>query len=62
MIQANGRMKTDLMFAALIVVVALSLALYGAMDGALTRMLGQRGFQRGHCAGRKQSVAINRHL
>lgn len=44
MIQANGRMKTDLMFAALIVVVALSLALYAAIDRALARMLAQRGF------------------
>ena len=44
MIQANGRMKTDLMFAALIVVVALSLAIYGTVDRALARMLRKRGF------------------
>lgn len=44
MIQANGRMKTDLMFAALIVVVALSLALYGLVGRALARMLARRGF------------------
>ena len=44
MIQANGRMKTDLMFAALIVVVVLSLALYSAIDRTLSRMLARRGF------------------
>ncbi|WP_134725927.1 ABC transporter permease [Paracoccus luteus] len=44
MIQANGRMKTDLMFAALIVVVALSLAMYAAIDRWLARMLTRRGF------------------
>ena len=44
MIQANGRMKTDLMFAALITVVALSLAIYAAVDRALARMLTKRGF------------------
>ncbi|WP_112875331.1 ABC transporter permease [Paracoccus endophyticus] len=44
MIQANGRMKTDLMFAALIVVVCLSLALYAVIDRALSRMLARRGF------------------
>ena len=44
MIQANGRMKTDLMFAALIVVVALSLALYAVIDAGLRRMLARRGF------------------
>ena len=44
MIQANGRMKTDLMFAALIVVVALSLSIYGTVDRALARMLRKRGF------------------
>lgn len=44
MIQANGRMKTDLMFAALIVFVALSLTLYKAVDRALARMLARRGF------------------
>lgn len=44
MIQANGRMKTDLMFAALIVVVAGSLALYALIDRALARMLARRGF------------------
>lgn len=48
MIQANGRMKTDLMFAALIVVVALSLALYTAIDRVLAGMLARRGF----CAAR----------
>ncbi|MDO5369070.1 ABC transporter permease [Paracoccus sp. (in: a-proteobacteria)] len=44
MIQANGRMKTDLMFAALIVVVALSLTIYTAVDRMLARMLARRGF------------------
>lgn len=44
MIQANGRMKTDLMFAALIVVVVLSLLLYSLIDGVLRRMLARRGF------------------
>ena len=44
MIHANGRMKTDLMFAALFVVVALSLALYTAIDRSLTRLLRARGF------------------
>ena len=44
MIQANGRMKTDLMFAALIVVVALSLTIYTAVDRTLARILHQRGF------------------
>jgi len=44
MIQANGRMKTDLMFAALIVVVALSLTIYTAINHALARMLRKRGF------------------
>ena len=44
MIQANGRMKTDLMFAALIVVVALSLTIYGIIDRLLARALARRGF------------------
>ena len=44
MIQANGRMKTDLMFAALIVVVALSLTIYRVLDRALAGMLARRGF------------------
>ncbi|WP_299362113.1 ABC transporter permease [uncultured Paracoccus sp.] len=44
MLQANGRMKTDLMFAALIVVVALSLALYATVDRMLARFLVRRGF------------------
>lgn len=44
MIHANGRMKTDLMFAALFVVVALSLALYTAIDRSLSRLLRARGF------------------
>lgn len=44
MIQANGRMKTDLMFAALIVVVVLSLLLYTTIDRLLKRMLARRGF------------------
>jgi len=44
MIQANGRMKTDLMFAALIVVVALSLTIYTVVDRTLARMLTKRGF------------------
>ena len=44
MIQANGRMKTDLMFAALIVVVALSLVLYTVIDRGLARFLARRGF------------------
>lgn len=44
MIHANGRMKTDLMFAALFVVVALSLTLYTAIDRSLTRLLRARGF------------------
>jgi len=37
-------MKTDLMFAALFVVVALSLTLYTAIDRSLTRLLRARGF------------------
>lgn len=44
MIQANGRMKTDLMFAALIVVMALSLLLYATIDRMLSRTLARRGF------------------
>lgn len=44
MIHANGRMKTDLMFAALIVVVALSLTLYAVVDRGLARVLRKRGF------------------
>ena len=44
MIHANGRMKTDLMFAALFVVVALSLTLYTALDRALSRLMRARGF------------------
>ena len=44
MIHANGRMKTDLMFAALIVVVALALTIYSAMDRSLARLLRARGF------------------
>lgn len=44
MIHANGRMKTDLMFAALFVVVALSLTLYTAIDRSLTRLLRARSF------------------
>lgn len=45
MIQANGRMKTDLMFAALFVVIALSLLLFRLVDVALSRLLVRRGFQ-----------------
>lgn len=44
MIHANGRMKTDLMFAALFVVVALSLTLYTVLDRSLSRLLRARGF------------------
>lgn len=44
MIHANGRMKTDLMFAALFVVVALSLTIYTATDRGLSRLLRARGF------------------
>ncbi|MBB1499194.1 ABC transporter permease [Paracoccus sp. MC1862] len=44
MIQANGRMKIDLMFAALIVVVAMSLTIYTIVDRTLARMLERRGF------------------
>ncbi|MBV0893533.1 ABC transporter permease [Paracoccus sp. Z118] len=44
MLQANGRMKTDLMFAALIMVVALSLTVYVAVDRLLARFLVGRGF------------------
>lgn len=44
MIQANGRMKTDLMFAALIAVVALALTIYTIIDRTLARMLARRGF------------------
>lgn len=44
MIQANGRMKTDLMFAALIVVVALSLTCYWVIDRTLEHLLAKRGF------------------
>ncbi len=42
MIQANGRMKTDLMFAALFVVVAMSLTIYRLTDAAMRRWL--RGY------------------
>lgn len=44
MIHANGRMRTDLMFAALVAVVALSLVLYTAMDRSLKRILASKGF------------------
>ncbi|HRO15125.1 MAG TPA: ABC transporter permease subunit [Paracoccus sp. (in: a-proteobacteria)] len=44
MIQANGRMRTDLMFAALVVVVALSLMLYATVDRLLAHWLARRGF------------------
>lgn len=45
MIQANGRMKTDLMFAAVIVVIVLSLTIYSVVDRGLSAMLRRRGFQ-----------------
>ncbi|SEH90297.1 ABC transporter permease [Paracoccus alkenifer] len=44
MIHANGRMRIDLMFAALFVVVALSLTLYTVIDRSLSRLLRARGF------------------
>ena len=44
MIQANGRMKTDLMFAALVIVVILSLAFHATIDRVLRQLLLQRGF------------------
>ena len=39
MLHANGRSETDQMFAALIVLAAMALALYFAMDRALTALL-----------------------
>lgn len=39
MLHANGRMKTDLMFAALLVLVAISLTLYFLVDRGLRRAL-----------------------
>ena len=47
MLQANGRMKTDLMFAALIVVIVLSLVLKMAMDRMLAWMLRRHGLADG---------------
>lgn len=44
MILANGRMKTDLMFAALIVVVVMSLIVHRIIDRSLARLLARRGF------------------
>ena len=42
MLLANGRAKTDLMFAALIVLAVLTLALHRAMDAACTAILARR--------------------
>ena len=44
MLHANGRMKTDLMFAALLVVIALALLLQGVVNRALQHALRRRGF------------------
>ena len=44
MLHANGRMKTDLMFAALLVVIALALLLQAAVNRGLQRALRRRGF------------------
>ena len=44
MLHANGRMKTDLMFAALLVVITLALVLQAAVNRGLQRALRQRGF------------------
>jgi putative hydroxymethylpyrimidine transport system permease protein len=39
MLHANARMQVDLMFAALLVLALLAVALYFAVDGALRRAL-----------------------
>ena len=44
MLHANGRMKTDLMFAALLVVIALALLLQATVNRALQHALRRRGF------------------
>nr|HRK42996.1 ABC transporter permease subunit [Gemmobacter sp.] len=44
MLHANGRMKIDLMFAALLVVILLALLLQRAVNQALQRALRRRGF------------------
>ena len=44
MLHANGRMKTDLMFAALLVVITLALLLQGVVNRALQCALRRRGF------------------
>lgn len=44
MLHANGRMKTDLMFAALLVVIALALLLQAVVNQGLQRALRRRGF------------------
>jgi putative hydroxymethylpyrimidine transport system permease protein len=38
MLQANGRVQTDLMFAAMIVLMIMGLTLYLIVDRALTRL------------------------
>jgi putative hydroxymethylpyrimidine transport system permease protein len=39
MLHANARVQTDLMFAALLTLMIITLALYFAMDGALRRLI-----------------------
>nr|WP_262927401.1 ABC transporter permease [Phytohalomonas tamaricis] len=39
MLQANGRMQTDLMFAALLVLIVFSIALYFAVDALIRRLM-----------------------
>ena len=39
MLHANGRVQTDLMFAALFTLAILSVALYTAMDSGLRRLV-----------------------
>ncbi|MBL8561674.1 MAG: ABC transporter permease [Gemmobacter sp.] len=45
MLHANGRMKTDLMFAALLVVIALALLLQAVVNRGLQNALRRRGFE-----------------
>lgn len=46
MLQSNGRMQTDLVFAALVVLLVMTLALYGAVDHGLRRLVPYQGEKR----------------
>ena len=46
MLQSNGRMQTDLVFAALVVLLVMTLALYGAVDYGLRRLVPYQGEKR----------------